>query len=251
MPFKAIALVALVLSAAMVSSGQTRRTKRPRPKPATQATEPKTDPDRIHLVYSEDGRDYYLFQVAKAPDAEAVFYSYVVFFDQSTPAGRSALARNMALAKLKLLDLDQIYYVAAVQFHCFFNLKEPTKPLYAEVIWTDKEGNEITKLSLTREGSAVVEQQVSEIATYSEPYLQKLFDTLEESNEATRRLFKSQMDLLITLGKEDEARVLKFDPSVPKYVPALSLVVSGGAKHMTEVLKAANQAYDKTIRNAK
>jgi hypothetical protein len=251
MPFKPIALVALVLSSAMLSSGQTRRTKRPLPKPATQAAEPKEDPNTIHLVYSEGGRDYYLFQVAKAPDAEAVFYNYVVFFDQSTPAGRSALTRNMALAKLTLVDLDQLYYVAAVQYQCFFSLKEPTKPLYAEVIWTDKDGNEITKLQLTREDSAVVQQQVSEIATYSEPYLQKVFDTLEETNEAQRRNFKSRMDFLIAFGKEDEARRLKFEPSVPKYVPALSLVVSGGAKHMAEILKAAKQDYDKTIRNVK
>ena len=59
------------------------------------------------------------------------------------------------------------------------------------------------------------------------------------------------MDFLISFGKKDEARRLKFEPTAPKYVPALSLVVSGGAKHMAEVLKAAKQAYDKTVRNVK
>jgi hypothetical protein len=249
-----VTLIALLLAAAIPAAGQNRRTKRPRPtpsQPATKQKEPTDDPNTIHLLYSEDGRDYYFFQVAKVPDADAVFYSYVVVFDQSTPAGRSALTRARALAKLTIVDMDQLYYVAAIQYQCFFKLNEPTKPLYVAVIWTDTDGNEITKLQIKPEDSGTVANQVAEIATYSEPYMQKVFDTLEESSEAQRRNFESRMQLAITLGQEAEARRMKFEPRVPNYVPALSLVVAGGAKHMFELLKASKQTYDKTTRNAK
>lgn len=249
-----LTLIALILCASTVGIGQTRRTKRPLSKPSkptTQQAEPKDDPNTIHLLYSEGGREYYLFQVAKAPNADTIFYSYVVFFDESTPAGRSALTKLRALAKLTLVDMDQLYYVAAVQYQCFIRLTEPNTPIYAQVIWTDRDGNEITKLEIKPEDSVAVSNQVAEIATYSEPYLQKVFNILEESNEAQRRNFDSRMRLAITLGNEDQARRMKFEPRVPNYVPALSLVVAGGTKHMSEVLKAAKQAHDKTPRNAK
>jgi hypothetical protein len=239
----------------MLTPAQTRRTKRPLPKPSTPPTkpaEPKEDPNTIHLLYSEDGRIYYSFQVAKVPDSDTVFYSYVVFFDESFPAGRSALTRTRALAKLTLVgDMDQLYYVAAIQYHCFFKLNEPTKPVYGEVVWTDRNGNVITRLQVKPENSATIVNQVAEIATYSESYMQKIFDTLDESNEAQRKNFDARLRLTIDLGKEDEARRMKFEPNVPPYVPALSLVVAGGAKHISDVLKAAKQAYDKTVRNPK
>lgn len=244
-------LITLLLPMPLHVFGQPRRNKRAPAKPSTQQTQPKDDPNTIRLLHSENGRDYYLFQVEKSPETDVVFYSYVVFFDETTPAGRSALSRTVALAKLSLVDLNQMYYVAAVQYHCFFKLSEPNKTLYAEVIWTDKSGNEIVKLQVKPEDTVTIQDQVAEIAAYSEPYLQKVFDTLDESNEAQRRNFESRMNLAIALGREDEARRMKFEPNLPRYLPALSLVISGGPRHMSDVLKAAKQASEKPPRKTK
>ena len=101
-------LITLLLTMPLHVFGQPRRKNRAPSKPSAQQTQPKDDPNTIRLLYSENGRDYYLFQVEKSPETDVVFYSYVVFFDETTPAGRSALSRTIALAKLSLVDLDQM-----------------------------------------------------------------------------------------------------------------------------------------------
>src|SRR6266404_2071605 len=177
MRFTIALLIALLLSAATFSYGQTRRRKRPTPKPPQQETPPKADPNAITLLYSEDGRHYYLLDVVKNPATDDLYYNYVVFFDPSTPAGRTALSREIALAKLSAVDLGQVYYVGAVQYQCHLSLKEPNNVRYDQVLWTDGTGNVIVRLQINPKDSAV-KYQVAEIATYSEPYLQKIFATL-------------------------------------------------------------------------
>ena len=117
------ALIILLCSAAVFSHGQTRRRKRPAPKPSHQQAQPKDNPDAITLLYSEDGRNYYSDEVVKPPETDDLSYSYVVAFDQSTPAGRSALSKMMALAKLMVVDTSQMYYVTAVEYQCHFSPK--------------------------------------------------------------------------------------------------------------------------------
>lgn len=251
MRFKIAALITLLCSTAVFSHGQTRRTKRPAPKPSHQQAQPKDDPNAITLLYSADGRNYYLHEVVKHQETDDLSYSYVVVFDQSTPAGRSALNKMIALAKLMVVDSDQPYYVTAVEYQCHFSPKEPNNIRYEDVFWIDRTGNTVAQLQIKLEDSANLKAQVAEIASYSEPYLQKLFDSLDRMNEAQRRSVEARIQLLIDTGREGDARQLKFEPDLPKYLPALSLVISGGTEHMSKVLAAAYQAYQKRTRIAK
>lgn len=242
---KIIVFVAVLLSAAVFSHGQTRRAKKPARKPLPQEAQTKADPNAITLLYSEDGREYYLHEVVKNPGTDDLSYSYVVVFDRSSPGGRSALTKMMALAKLMVVDMDQMYYVTAVEYVCHSSLKEPSNVQCDNIFWIDLTGNTIAQLEIKPEDSTTLKAQVAEIATYSEPYLQELLDAAEGANDAYRRLFQSRMRLAITTGHESEASKMKFEPRLPKYLPALCLVISGGTKHMSEVLKAAKQVYDK------
>ena len=67
---KIMVLVALLLSAALFSHGQTRRAKKPARKPWSQEAQTKADPNPIAPSYSADGRDYYLTGVVKKPDTD-------------------------------------------------------------------------------------------------------------------------------------------------------------------------------------
>lgn len=249
MRIKTTLLILLLLSSLVFSHAQTRRTKRPARKSSQQQVQPKTDPNAITLLYSENGRNYYLHEVVKKPDSDDLFFSYVVGFDQTTPAGRSALSKMMVLSNLSATDVDQTYYVTAVEYECHFSLKEPNNLQYDTVYWIDQRGNTIAQLQIKREDAGIIKDQVAEISTYSDAYLREVFDALEESNNAQRRLFDASIRLLINTGDEEKARRLKFQPRLPKYVPALSLFISGGINHMSEVPKAAKEIYEKRTRN--
>lgn len=236
--------IILALVSATIAIGQ-KRTRRPRPKPAPQAAQPEAEQDALTLLYSEYGRTYYLFEVAKNPATSDLYYTYVVIFDKSTPSGRSALMKAIALARVIAVDVDQTYYVAALQYQCHFSLDDPSNLKYDVVLWTDSDGNPIAQAPITGEDSKDIQGQVSEIATYNEPYLQELLDVFEESSEAERANWESRIRLLISSGNEDEARRLKFTPRLRKGMPALSLFFAGGSKHIVEVKKAAIMAYAK------
>jgi hypothetical protein len=240
------AAIILALAFTMVATGQ-RRNKRPRPKPAPQAAQPEAEPDALTLLYSEYGRNYYLFEVVKHPATNDLYYTYVVIFDKSTPSGRSALTKAIALARVIAVDVDQTYYVTALQYQCHFPLDDPSNLKYDVVLWADSNGNPIAQSPISAEESTDMQGQVSEIATYNEPYLQNLLEVFEQSSEAERANWESKIQLLISEGREDEARRLKFTPRMRKGMPALSLYFAGGSKHIAEIKKAAIAAYEKKI----
>jgi hypothetical protein len=152
-----ILLGTVLLFATTGSYGQTRRSKRPVSKPqAKQQKEQRPALEDIGngflgvkrgtmtFAYSAEGRNYYIYEVAYNAELDALIFSYVVQFDQQTPAGRSALNTARYLAETFPVYPDQLSYITSMQYMCSVDRQHNTVSCY-ELLWTDEKGNTIAK----------------------------------------------------------------------------------------------------------
>ncbi|HWN11989.1 MAG TPA: hypothetical protein VNO50_22360 [Pyrinomonadaceae bacterium] len=157
MRLKIFALIALSLLTT-ISYGQTRKTKKPTAKP-TVAKQQKQQPvfkdagngftalmrDTLTLDHTLDGRSYWIYEIAYNETADHLLFSYVVKYDQQTPAGRSSLNTAQYLAKNFAIYPDQLYYIRAMQYICTVKRTEGTSKCF-QLAWTDEAGNVIAKI---------------------------------------------------------------------------------------------------------
>jgi hypothetical protein len=152
-----IAAIILASGCALVTDlyGQRRRTARPAkptPKPAKQDTDSVFEDfgdgfllwknNVLAFDHAIEGRGFYIYEAAYNATTDQLIFAYVVKFDQTTPAGRSALNTARELAKNFAVYPDQLYYIEAMQYMCQVERKERTAKCY-ELTWTDNKGNEI------------------------------------------------------------------------------------------------------------
>lgn len=157
MRFKLSALIALLCLATFFTYGQTRKPRKPAPKPPVIKQE-KEQPvfedigngffrlkqETLTFDHSLEGRLYYILDVACNATADDTIFTYVVKFDEQTPAGRSSLNTARELSRNFALYPDQIYYIRTMQIMCEIKEKESSTQCY-ELYWTDEAGNPIAK----------------------------------------------------------------------------------------------------------
>jgi len=101
--------------------------------------------DTLTLDHSSEGRSYWIHEIAYNESADNLLFSYVVKFDQQTPAGRSSLNTAQYLARNFAIYPDQLNYISAMQYTCAVLRKESAARCYL-LNWTDDAGNTIAKI---------------------------------------------------------------------------------------------------------